>query len=116
MSVETTAQDEIRALTLLAGQQKRLQDDMDELKRELKDINAALIRIEAQDLKGKNAEITVVLKALENRLGVLEAGAQRRAGANGLVEWLSRNGPLLVAGAIALGAWFGWAPKNGGGH
>ena len=111
MSDGVSAQDEIRALTLLAGQQKRLQDDMDDLKRELKEIRDTLIRIEAQDLKGKHLELLQAIKTLEMRTVALEQAAQRRAGANGLVEWLSRNAPLVVACAAACGLYFGWGKR-----
>lgn len=112
MSDQGSSQEEIRALTLLAGQMSRLQVDMDAFRSSLQEIRDVVVRIEAQDQKGKNAEILAKVAALEVRLSALEASAQRRAGANGLVEWLSRNAPLLLAAIVAIGLYLGWGGKR----
>jgi hypothetical protein len=48
------------------------------------------------------------------RLAVLEADKNRRDGAIGLVEWLSRHWPFSVIVA-ALAAWVAWANGRIGG-
>lgn len=48
------------------------------------------------------------------RLGVLEADKNRREGAIGLVEWLSKHWPVSVI-LVCLAAWVAWVNGKVGG-
>jgi hypothetical protein len=89
----------------LGSQVQHLQASMDSLTTQVGLMRDTLIRIEEQDYKAQMSEMRAKIGALESglvtRVGLLESDRDRRAGANNLVEWLSRNGLTLV---VVLGA------------
>lgn len=92
----------IHALRATADGMKRIAEQQDEAHKQM---NAALAGIHDIDKRLAIIEansLTHRVEVLDARVQVLEDERQRRLGAVGLVDWISRNWPLALASVGVL--------------
>lgn len=92
---------EIEALRQITDALKRLNERSDKQAELLVDVRERLIRIESNKVDSR-------VEDLERKVDELEADRNRRLGALGAAEWLSRFGPWLVAVFATVAAVIGW--------
>lgn len=75
--------------------------------------NRAALADIRQDFVAANGRVRTELEAALARVASLEAERQRQEGAKGLIAWLMKNAPWLLAGIAAFAAGLGFKGKIG---
>jgi polyhydroxyalkanoate synthesis regulator phasin len=87
----------IHALRATADGMKRIAEQQDESHRQMTAALAGIHEIDKRLAIIEANSLTHRVEALDTRVQVLEDERQRRLGAVGLVDWISRNWPLALA-------------------
>jgi len=103
---------EISTLRLISDTLNRIGGNIQALEKNVQEVRESVIRIEAQEVKQQLVDLRAELKATNLRVAELEKDRQHREGAVGLIGWLGRNFPWLVALGAAAVAYF--QSKGGG--
>lgn len=72
-----------------------VQDEVGELRREVRDVRESVIRIEAVNVTGR-------VERLEREVDELKADKDKRDGATGAANWLLKNLPTIGAILVAV--------------
>lgn len=72
-----------------------VQDEVGELRREVRDVRESVIRIEAVNVTGR-------VERLEREVDELKADKDKRDGAHGAANWLLKNLPTIGAILVAV--------------
>ncbi len=99
----------IEALRGLTDSVKQLQTSNGELLRQVSDIHTRVVRIEANRLDREVQQVKQDLVEAKAEIDELKADKNRRDGAVGLLEWLGRFGPWLLALALGILAFMGFS-------
>lgn len=98
---------EIEALRQIGATLQALNTGLVEDRRLLHNIHERLIRIESNRMEVEVAALSVRLDKAVDRLVALETSEARRDGAVGLVGWISKHAPWLLAVVVSAAALIG---------